>query len=95
MTDALLDWTVRLARDAGFALEINSHKQFPDVDLRMARLALELGVTLAIGTDTHRTQEFGEFAYHEEILRGAGLTEETWGAHLLRPNVVAHDAAAK
>jgi len=95
VTDGLLDWTVRLARDAGFALEINSHKQFPDADLRMARLALELGVTLAVGTDTHRTQEFGDFAYHEQILRDAGLTEETWGAYLLWPTVAAQDAAAK
>ncbi|MFW6437494.1 MAG: PHP domain-containing protein, partial [Armatimonadota bacterium] len=68
VTEELLDWTVRLAAERGFALEINSHKQFPDVDLRMVRRALEDDVTIAIGTDTHRTEEFGDFAYHEQIL---------------------------
>jgi len=95
VTEELLDWTVRFARDAGFALEINSHKQFPDCDLRMVRLALERGVTIAIGTDTHRTAEFGDFTYHEQILRRAGLTEQTRHTHLFRPAPDTQEAVAK
>lgn len=72
--DELIRWTVATAADAGFALEINSHKQFPDHDLTMVRLALEAGVPIAIGTDTHRWSEFGDFSYHERILESAGLS---------------------
>lgn len=95
VSDDLLDWTVRCARDAGFALEINSHKQFPDTDLAMVRLALEHGVTIATGTDTHRTEEFGDFRYHEQILLEAGLSAESWSQHVLQPASSAQEAAAK
>jgi histidinol phosphatase-like PHP family hydrolase len=95
VSDELLDWTVRFASEADFAVEINSHKQFPDCDLRMARLALEVGATIAIGTDTHNTAEFGDFDYHTQILREAGLSADCWGEHLLQPPVAAQEAAAK
>ncbi|MGI5817176.1 MAG: PHP domain-containing protein [Armatimonadota bacterium] len=94
VSDELLEWTVRIARDAGFALEINSHKQFPDCDVRMVRLALEEGVTIAIGTDTHRTEEFGDFSYHEQILRGAGLAPADRDGRLFHPASGAQEAAA-
>ncbi len=95
VSDELIAWTVSCARDAGFALEINSHKQYPDADLRMVRLALEMGVTIAIGTDTHRTSEFGDFSYHRQILTEAQLPEESWSAHLLQPPGMADAAAAE
>lgn len=91
----LLEWTVQTAADCDFAVEINSHKQFPEHDLAMVRLALELGVTVAIGTDTHRTEEFGDFTYHEMILREAGLAPEDWDRHLFQPPQAAQEAAAK
>jgi DNA polymerase (family 10) len=94
LTDELLHWTVACAADAGFALEINGHKGFPEEDLRMVTLALERGVQLAIGTDTHRWSEFGDFSYHEEILLRAGLGPETWHGHLWRPTPAAAEAAA-
>jgi DNA polymerase (family 10) len=95
VSDDLLEWTVQTAVDLEFALEINGHKRFPDCDLRMARMALEAGATIAVGTDTHRTEEFGDFTYHEEILRAAGLTPETWDAHLFEFTPETHEAAAK
>jgi len=95
VSDELLDWTVQFARDAGFALEINSHKQFPECDLRMVRAALEAGVTIAIGTDTHRTGEFGVFTYHEQILREAGLTPDSWDEHLFGAPHATQEAVAK
>ncbi|MFP4250641.1 MAG: PHP domain-containing protein [Armatimonadota bacterium] len=94
VTEELLDWTVSCALDRGFALEINAHKQFPREDVAMVRMALERGVTIAIGTDTHRTEEFGDFTYHEQILREAGLDPASWDRHLFRP-AAAQEAAAK
>jgi len=95
VNDELLEWTVQTAAERGFALEINSHKQFPEHDLAMVRRALDLGVTIAIGTDSHRTEEFGDFSYHEQILREAGLTPDDWYAYLLAPPRATQEAAAK
>ncbi|MEA3402615.1 MAG: PHP domain-containing protein [Armatimonadota bacterium] len=94
LSEELLCWTVATARDRGFALEINSHKQYPAEDLRMTRLAAEMGVPLAVGTDTHRWSEFGDFSYHVAILRQAGLPEERWDSHLWRPARPVGEAAA-
>ncbi len=88
-------WTTMMAREAGFALEINSHYQFPEHDVRMVRFALEVGATIAIGTDSHRMEEFGDFSYHEQIMRKAGLTPETWQPHIFRARTRQHEAAAE
>jgi len=92
--DELIEWVVVLARSTGFALEINSHKRFPEEDLAMIRLALEAGVTLATGTDTHRWSEFGDFSYHAEMLTRAGMPSERWSRVLWRyqPAVQQHAA---
>ena len=95
VTDDLMEWTVAIASDAGFALEINTHKQFRTYDLSMVDGALEAGVTIAIGTDSHRMAQFGDFSYHVEVLQAAGLTPETWDEHLLKPEVARQQAAAE
>lgn len=92
--DRLHDWLVALAADAGFALEINSHKLFPGEDLKMIRLALEAGVTLATGTDAHRWSEFGDFSYHAEMLTQAGVPGEQWPEVLWQHEPAARQAAA-
>jgi histidinol phosphatase-like PHP family hydrolase len=84
--DELLHWTVAQAGEHGAALEINSHKPFPDHDVRMARLAVARGQRLAIGTDAHHSREFGEFGYHEDILRRAGLDDTAMQEILFRPD---------
>ncbi len=94
VSDELLAWSVRFAADAGFALEINSHKQHPDCDVAMTRVAAEAGVPIAIGTDTHRRSEFGDFSYHVDILERAGLPPASWPRHLWRPAAPAREAAA-
>lgn len=94
VSDELLRWTVQCARERGFALEINSHKQHAAADLRMVRLAVERDVPLVIGTDTHRMSEFGDFSYHRTILQDAGLESSAWSRHLWRPVVHRRDAAA-
>jgi DNA polymerase (family 10) len=84
--DELLRWTVELAGRHDAALEINSHKPFPDHDVQMAKLALARGQRLAIGTDAHNSREFGDFGYHEDILRRAGLDEAGMQEILFRPD---------
>jgi len=84
--EELVRWTVDLAGKHGVALEINSHKVFPDHDAQMAKLALAGGLRLAIGTDAHHSREFGEFGYHEELLRRAGLDEAGMQEILFRPD---------
>lgn len=68
VSDSLLEWVVESALEAGVALEINSHKQYEDVDVRMAAHCARAGVPLAVGTDSHDRREFGEFSYHRRIL---------------------------
>ena len=69
----LMEWTVEAARDAGMALELNCHYQVPECDRPMIRLCAELGVPIAIGTDSHRSHEFGDFSYHRRLLAEEGL----------------------
>ncbi|MGD9498129.1 MAG: PHP domain-containing protein [Armatimonadota bacterium] len=95
VTNELLTWTVEYAAEAGFALEINSHKRYLEPDLAMARLCFAAGVPLAIGTDAHRWSEFGDFSYHVEVLERAGLCAERWSRHLWLPAPCRHEAAAE
>lgn len=94
VTDEILRWTVEMAHEVGFALEINSHKQSPECDLRMTRMALEAGVPIAIGTDTHRMEEFADFSYQIEILYAAGLEPSTWDKHIFGPEQCNQQEAA-
>jgi histidinol phosphatase-like PHP family hydrolase len=94
VADELMSWVVELAGAEGFALEINSHKQFPDEDLTMTRLASEAGVTIATGTDAHRRSEIGDFSYHAHILEAAGVRAERWPEMLWRYRPAARQAAA-
>ncbi len=84
--DALVHWTVDLAAEHGTALEINSHKVFPEHDVQMVKLAVAQGVRISLGTDAHNSREFGDFTYHEDILRAAGLDEAAMQEILFRPN---------
>lgn len=71
--DDLLNWTIDQAEKHGAALEINSHNIRREHDLKMAKIALDRGLKLAIGTDAHNTREFGDFTYHYEILETVGV----------------------
>jgi len=75
VSDELMRWVVDLAAAHDTALEINSHKVFPDHDVQMTRLALARGLQVACGTDAHNSREFGEFGYHADILRRAGVED--------------------
>ncbi len=92
--EALVRWTVEVAADTGMALEINSHKQYPDHDVSMVRIALDRGVKLTVGTDAHRWCEFGDFRYHTAILEQAGVDRAVWDDVIWHPSVPALMAAA-
>ena len=71
----LIAWLVQTASETGVAIELNSHYTVPEYDVPMVRLCAEVGVPIAIATDTHASHEFGNFAYHEQVLCEAGVTE--------------------
>ena len=62
---------IEKAVKCGIALEINSHSDDPDPDF--VRAAFDAGATLALGTDTHRMYEFGDFSFHKKTLEEAGI----------------------
>ncbi len=90
--DDLIKWLVEFAGEHNIALEINSHNICRDEDIHMAKLSCEQGVSLAVGTDTHRKSEFGDFSYHCEIADGVGILPEQlyW-----RPRASVQPQAAK
>jgi len=82
--EAMVRWTVEQAAQYGTAVEINSHKPFVEHDVQMVKLALEHGLQVAWGTDAHNSREFGQFGYHEDIMRQAGSTDDEMGDVLFR-----------
>lgn len=74
--DDLIKWLVDFAGEHNVGLEINAHNVCRDEDLHMARMACEQDVRLALGTDTHRKAEFGDFSYHCEIADALGIPPE-------------------
>lgn len=86
--EELVRWTVEQAAVYGVALEINSHKPYPAQDILMTRLACEQGVRLAWGTDAHNTREFGQFAYHQQIMQQAGISRSQRQECLFKPDKV-------
>lgn len=81
----LIAWTVAQARTHGVALEINSHKPFPEEDVALAQEAVRQDVRLVCGSDAHNSREFGVFDYHRDIFAQAGLTATQLAAVLYVP----------
>ena len=71
VSNELIHWMVNKCSEYNVALEINSHYKFPDIDLKMAVLAMRKNVLLVKGSDAHAMKEFGDYSYHNEILRKA------------------------
>ncbi len=67
-----LDAVFAAARDAGVAVEINASPQRLDVNHLHARRARELGVTLAINTDTHAA------AHLDSMRLGVATARRAW-----------------
>jgi DNA polymerase (family X) len=79
-----LDWEQVLpaARDAGVVLEINANPSRLDLDEVYARRAAEMGILIAINTDSHAPDQMDLAEYGVSVARRAWLTAEkvvsTW-----------------
>jgi len=71
ISNDLINWLVNKCCKYDVALEINSHYKFPEIDLKMAQLAMRKNVLLVKGSDAHAMKEFGDYTYHNEILQKA------------------------
>lgn len=65
---------IEKAKAKGIALEINSHSKNPDSFF--IKKCIEKGATIALCTDSHNQDEFGDFSYHKEILKDCGIAED-------------------
>jgi DNA polymerase (family 10) len=68
-----MDEVLRVARETGTALEINSYPMRLDLSDRYVRQAKEIGVSLAINTDVHVISQFDTIQYGVSIARRGWL----------------------
>ncbi|HBC86321.1 MAG TPA: hypothetical protein DCZ94_05130 [Lentisphaeria bacterium] len=73
VTRKIVHEIVKDAKEAGVALELNGHHVVP-TDIDMLQECVEIGVPVAIGSDSHAISEIGDFRYHIEIIDAAGLS---------------------
>ena len=85
-----LDWE-RVFRAAAFnqvALEINSHKSHPLFDDVKVKMAVAMGVPIALNSDSHSTTMLDQSRFGISIARRAGLNSEqvinTWSPNHLQ-----------
>jgi DNA polymerase (family 10) len=71
-----LEQVIRAARDTGTALEINSFPQRLDLDDIHCKRAKELGVVLAIGTDSHTNSQLETMSLGLAVARRGWLEDE-------------------
>jgi len=71
--DAIVPHVVELARQAGVAVEINAH-YVVETDVPLIREAARTDTAVTFCTDAHRRDEIGQFIYHLDLLKHAGLT---------------------
>ena len=64
-----------LAKEKGIFLEISARKGHSLANGHVARLALEVGASLIVDTDSHAPGDLISRSQAERIARGAGLTE--------------------
>jgi DNA polymerase (family 10) len=85
-----LDWE-RVYRAAAYnqvALEINSHKSHPIFDDKKARAAADLGVHIALNSDSHNTSMMANSRFGIALARRANLKNDqvinTWSIRHLK-----------
>ena len=85
-----LDWE-RIFRAAAYkqvALEINSHKSHPIFDDEKVRMAVAMGVPIALNSDSHSTAMLDQSRFGISIARRAGLSSDqvinTWSPNHLQ-----------
>ena len=67
-----MDAVIAAAAESGCALEVNASPHRMDLDWRLVRRAVELGVPLAIDPDAHSTRELGYVPY------GVAMARKGW-----------------
>jgi DNA polymerase (family 10) len=65
-----------VAAETGTAIEINGHSHRMDINDRWAKRAIEKGVTLVIGTDSHNTGNYNFMKLGVAIARRAWCTKD-------------------
>ena len=73
--DEVVCQVVEACREAGVAVEINSH-QIIHADVSMLQEVARTGALVTFCTDAHERDEIGEFGYHRRLLDRAGLTAD-------------------
>jgi histidinol phosphatase-like PHP family hydrolase len=68
----LVSEIVKKAKDAGMALELNSHYEIP-TDVEMLREIVRQGAKIIFGSDAHCRREAGDFSYHFDTMVKADL----------------------
>jgi DNA polymerase (family 10) len=85
--DADLDQVFRVAKRHGKAVEINSHPARLDLDDVHARRARDLGVLIAVNTDTHALDQLGQMELGVATARRAWLSKDlvvnSWPTRML------------
>ncbi len=62
---------VKMLKESGTAAEINFHTNEPPVEF--FKMAIDAGVRLTLGSDTHNLYEIGDFALHLDLLKQCGV----------------------
>jgi len=70
--DEIMVETLKLARDADAAIEVNAHLPFPD-DARMLAHAVRMGCRVAMGLDAHSRAELELHTYFEQVVADSGV----------------------
>ncbi len=71
--DVDLDQVIKAARDTGTYLEVNAYPQRLDLDDIHCKRAKELGVTMAIGTDSHTIPQLEQMPFGVAVARRGWL----------------------
>ncbi len=71
--EADMDYILKTAKDTGTALEINAYPLRLDLNDIYVKMAKELGIKLAISTDTHLISQFDYMSYGVSIARRGWL----------------------
>lgn len=69
-----------IARDRGILLEITVRKGHSLTNGHVARMALKTGAQMVVNTDSHSPGDLIDATQALKVVRGAGLTEENFGA---------------
>jgi histidinol phosphatase-like PHP family hydrolase len=71
--EEIIDETLKLAKDASAAIEINAHKIDLDTDATVLRKAVAMGCTIAFGLDAHHRHELDLHTYFDQVVRASGV----------------------